>query len=203
MRPHFLLFIGIACLFCMASCHSHPSPEPVEEEIVNDTVVECDTLSVDHLCEFDSLIKVEAERIGWDWRMLASIIYQESRFNPDLVNEKGAYGLMQLMPIVMERYGIDYNSSIGEQLEAAGNLLMYFDSQLPETISDSLERGYFILACYNAGLGSIQNARVRTALKGKNPDLWFHNVENCSPRQTYWFVREIIERYNMYQTMIQ
>ena len=59
-----------------------------------------------HLSPFDDMIKVAAKKIGWDWRLLASLIYQESRFKLDLESEKGAFGLMQLMPVVMERYNI-------------------------------------------------------------------------------------------------
>ena len=66
----------------------------------------------DHISRYDKSIKAEAEKYGWDWRLLASIIYQESHFKPDLESEKGAFGLMQLMPVTMEKYGIDYESSI-------------------------------------------------------------------------------------------
>lgn len=157
----------------------------------------------DYICKFDTLIRFEAKRIGWDWRMLASIIYQESHFKPHLVNEKGAFGLMQLMPVTMTKYGIDYDSPIEEQLEVAGKLLQHFDRQLPPSISDSLERGNFILACYNAGMGHILEARLRAEKHGKDPDLWFDNVELYTPKQTYFFVREITKRYSHYKNLIE
>lgn len=152
---------------------------------------------------FDKLIKAEADRIHWDWRLLASIIYQESRFRPDLESDQGAYGLMQLMPIVMENYGIDYDSPPEDQLEAAGKLLLHIEHELPSSISDSLERQKFILACYNAGLGNVLESRERAVKNGKNPDLWDDNVERYTPRQTYHFVRDVIKRYSHYKALIE
>src|SRR5690606_36819661 len=50
------------------------------------------------LSPFDSLIRQGANTLGWDWRLLASLIYQESRFLPNGESWAGAKGLMQLMP---------------------------------------------------------------------------------------------------------
>lgn len=208
----------------MVSCHSVATPEALVEETVDkadDSVKRQNYLRyldvkgerekpqpvvvqrIDHICQFDALIRAEAAKIGWDWRMLASLIYQESHFKPDLVNEKGAFGLMQLMPVTMEKYGIDYNSSVEEQLAAAGKLLLFFERELSEIIADSLERGNFMLACYNGGLGHILKARTKAEQHGKNPDVWFGNVEDYVHKQTYYFVREITKRYSHYKTVIE
>ena len=157
----------------------------------------------DRISRYDKLIKTEAGKYGWDWRLLASIIYQESHFKPDLESEKGAYGLMQLMPVTMEKYGIDYESSVEEQLEAGVKVLNHFNRELPETIIDSLERINFILASYKAGMGHVLEARHRAEKHGKNPNVWIDNVEFYTPRQTYFFVREIIERYSHYKNHIE
>lgn len=157
----------------------------------------------DHISEYDALIRAEAQKIGWDWRLLASVIYHESNFKPSLTNKKGAFGLMQLMPITMKKYGIDHNSSVEKQLEAGGKLLMYFDHNLPESISDSLERRHFILACYNGGMGHVLKARTKAEKNGKNPNLWTNNVELYTHRQTYQFVRKVTDRYNYYKTIIK
>lgn len=155
------------------------------------------------ICRYDKLIKAEAAKIGWDWRFLASIIYQESHFKPDLESEKGAFGLMQLMPVTMEKYGIDYDSSVEEQLEAGGKVLLHFDRELPESITDSLEREKFVLASYNAGMGHVLESRIVAEKHGKNPDLWTDNVELFTPRQTYFFVRDVTKRFSYYKTLIE
>ena len=157
----------------------------------------------DRICRYDDLIRAEAKKTGWDWRLLASIIFQESNFKPYLESDKGAFGLMQLMPITMKKYGIDYDSSVEEQLEAGVKVLRHFDRELPESISDSLERINFILASYNAGMGHVLEARHRAEKHGKDPNLWTDNVEYYTPKQTYFFVREITRRYFYYKDLIE
>ena len=155
------------------------------------------------ICEYDHLIRAEAKKIGWDWRLLASIIYQESRFKPDLVNHKGAFGLMQLMPRIMDKYNITHESSVEEQLDAGGKLLVHLDSKLSGVVTDSLERINFVLASYNAGLSRVMNFREQAVQNGNDPNVWAENVELYSPKQTFIFVREINERYEHYKTIVK
>lgn len=172
------------------------------------------------LSSFDNSIKKTAKHIGWDWRLLAALIYQESRFKVDLESEKGAFGLMQLMPSVMTKYGIDYDSSPEEQLEAGGKLIKYLDKSLKNKVVDSLERVKFVLAAYNAGLGHVYDAQRLAQKYGKSPDLWEDNVDyfilnkskyyndTCCRsgflrgKETYRFVEEIMERYYHYQALM-
>lgn len=172
-----------------------------------------------NLSEFDGIIKKTAKNIGWDWRLLASIIYQESHFRLDLESEKGAFGLMQLMPVVMERYGIDYDATPEEQVEAGGKLIQYLDNCLEKRVADSTERVKFVLAAYNAGLGHVYDAQRLASKYGKEPDVWDDNVDffilNKSKPQyyndtccragylrgteTYRFVEEVLDRFYQYQ----
>ena len=175
-----------------------------------------------HISPFDKAIKKTAAKIGWDWRLLAALIYQESRFKIDLESDKGAFGLMQLMPSVMQRYNVSYNSSPEEQLEAGGKLISYLDKTLKNKVADSLERVKFVLAAYNAGLGHVLDAQ-RLAMKyEKAPDIWENNVDyfilnkskplyyrdtccRCGflrGTQTYRFVEDIMERYHHYQNLV-
>jgi membrane-bound lytic murein transglycosylase F len=153
------------------------------------------------ICEYDDLIKAEAQKIGWDWRLLASIIYQESHFKPDLVNHKGAFGLMQLMPLTMKKYNITHESSVEEQLEAGGKLLVHLDHKLSGVVTDSLERVNFVLASYNAGMSRVMNFREQALQNGNDPNVWADNVELYSPKQTILFVKEVTERFAHYKTI--
>ena len=173
------------------------------------------------LSEFDKAIKKTAKKIGWDWQLLASLIYQESKFRLDLESEKGAFGLMQLMPVVMERYEVDYNSSPEEQIEAGGKLIKHLDNCLESRVTDSTQRVKFVLAAYNAGLGHVYDAQRLAEKYGMAPDVWDDNVDffilNKSKAQyyndtccragylrgseTYRFVEEVIERYYHYKAI--
>jgi membrane-bound lytic murein transglycosylase F len=171
------------------------------------------------LSQFDGIIKQAAKKIGWDWRLLASLIYQESHFKLDLESEKGAFGLMQLMPVVMERYDIGYDATPEEQLEAGGKLLNYLGECFENRVADSAERVKFVLASYNAGPGHVYDAQRLAVKYGKDPEVWDNNVDyfilNKSKKQyysdtcckagylrgteTYRFVEEVLDRYYQYQ----
>ena len=88
------------------------------------------TLGSGKISKFDETIKKEAERIGWDWRLLASLIYQESRFNPEAESWAGAYGLMQLMPSTAKNYGITRNSPPVAQIRAGASFIKWLDDQI-------------------------------------------------------------------------
>ena len=172
-----------------------------------------------HLSPYDGMIKAAAKKIGWDWRLLASLIYQESRFKLDLESEKGAFGLMQLMPVVMERYHIGYDATPEEQLNAGGQLLQYLEKCLQNKVTDSIQRVKFVLAAYNSGLGHVYDAQRLASKYGKDPEVWDDNVDffilNKSKKQyysdtcchagylrgteTYRFVEEVLDRFYQYQ----
>ena len=126
---------------------------------------------------------------------------------------------MQLMPVVMERFGIDYDSTPEEQVEAGGKLIQYLDNCLEKRVPDSTERVKFVLAAYNAGLGHVYDAQRLASKYGKLPDVWDDNVDffilNKSKPQyyndtccrvgylrgteTYRFVEEVLDRFHQYQ----
>lgn len=180
------------------------------------------TLGSGKISSFDETIKKESERIGWDWRLLASVIYQESRFNPRAESWAGAYGLMQLMPETAENYGITKESSPEDQIRAGTTFIQWLDDKFADEVHDDNERIKFVLASYNIGLGHIQDAMRLAKKYGDNPHVWHDNVEKwllkkADPAyytdpvvkhgyargiETYKFVREIIERYEHYKNII-
>ena len=190
--------------------------------IKNGTYVSARVESADHISDFDAAIQKTAKAIGWDWRLLASLIYQESRFETELESEKGAYGLMQLMPAVMEQFDIDYDATPEEQIVAGGKLIISLDKALQDRVTDSVERIKFVLAAYNAGLGHIYDAQRLAEKYGKDPCVWDNNVDyfllnksrpqyfndTCCRNgclngvQTYRFVEEVTERWHHYQNLV-
>jgi membrane-bound lytic murein transglycosylase F len=48
------------------------------------------SLNENSISAYDEIIIEHAEKIGWDWRLLASQIYQESRFDPKAKSLGGA-----------------------------------------------------------------------------------------------------------------
>jgi len=128
---------------------------------------------------YDDILKYESMKIGWDWRLLASMVYQESRFNHGAVSWAGAFGIMQLMPGTAQRFGVSKNSSPEENIRAGVKFILWLEEKFQDQIPDENERIKFILAAYNIGYGHITDA-IRLAEKyDKNPAIWKGNVESC------------------------
>lgn len=170
---------------------------------------------------YDALIKEFSDEIGWDWRLVASMIYQESRFNPKAKSWAGAYGLMQLMPGTGQRFGVGPNSPAKMQIRAGLMYVKWLNDRLSD-INDLNERQKFILAGYNVGLGHVNDARALAAKNGKDPNKWDDNVAKylllksepkyytdpvvkygyCRGTETYEYVADIMDRYNHYKNLV-
>jgi len=175
------------------------------------------------LSAFDNSIKQASKLINWDWRLLASMIYQESEFKPNVKSWVGAYGLMQMMPSTFEKYDLDTTATPQQQIIAGVRYLKYLEKQLPPEVNDSAEMIKFTLAAYNSGVGHVLDARRLAQKYGRNPDKWTNNVDffilNLSDEfyyrdpvvyygylrgeETYKFVDDIIHRYEDYRNLIK
>ncbi len=174
------------------------------------------------ISKYDDLIKKYSETIHWDWRLLASLIYQESRFQPDLVSWAGAKGLMQLMPVTGKRFGAENLFDPNQSIRAGTKFLKFLDDLYRDQIPDSSQRIKFILASYNAGHGHVLDAIELARKYQYNPAIWDNNVERTlemksMPKyfqdevvksgylrsdETLAFVKEILYRYEQYKNVI-
>jgi membrane-bound lytic murein transglycosylase F len=107
---------------------------------------------------FDEQIKEAADRLGWDWRLLAAQIYQESKFETEVESWAGAQGLMQLVPATAERFGAEDPFNPIQSLNAGVKYIEYLNRFWMDRITDPNERIKFILASYNAGQGHVLDA---------------------------------------------
>ena len=125
---------------------------------------------------FDDIIKKCSETIGWDWRLVAALIYQESRFNPSVISPRGAYGLMQVMPATGEHFGLDVTHSVENNIRAGISYIRMLDDLFANWVSDPDERVKFILASYNAGHGHVIDAIKLAEKNGLDAGKWEDNV---------------------------
>ncbi|WP_373495767.1 transglycosylase SLT domain-containing protein [Aquiflexum sp.] len=130
------------------------------------------SLAGNSISPFDNMIKRGADELGWDWRMLASLIYKESRFDTSATSYAGATGLLQLMPVTLERFGVENPNDPMESLMGGVNYLKYLDKFWRERVPESNERIKFILASYNIGHGHVLDAYNLTMKYKKNSQNW-------------------------------
>ena len=180
------------------------------------------SLNTGKISRWDDLIKIASNDIGWDWRLLASLIYQESRFKPDVQSRAGAYGLMQVMPLTAKKLGINIKASPVSNIKAGTMYIDWLQSVYEPLIADEKERMKFVLASYNAGPGHILDAMKLAEKNGKDPHKWDYNVEvwmlkksdpvyynDIVVKSGYFrgtesvnFVAEVLERYEHYKNLI-
>jgi membrane-bound lytic murein transglycosylase F len=108
---------------------------------------------------------------GLNWRMLAALGYQESRWRPAAVSPRGAQGVMMLMPLTVTKMGVKNVFSADENILAGSRYLLYMKERIPKRIRDP-DRTLLAMAAYNIGIGHLEDARIITQMRKKNPDKW-------------------------------
>ena len=172
--------------------------------------------------KYDEQVKELAAMYAIDWRLVASIVMQESNFNPKAESWVGAKGLMQLMPATADLYDVDDLFDVTENLRAGLEHLTWLNETFMQIIPDSTERWNFVLASYNVGIGHVMDARKLAMKYGKDPSIWNGNVDDfllkksnpqyfndpivrwgyCRGEETYKYVSEINDRYQHYLNVL-
>lgn len=177
--------------------------------------------STGKVSQYDDIIRSYSDTIGWDWRLVASLIYQESRFNASVISPVGAYGLMQVMPSTGKHFGLDVRRSVENNLYAGVRYISWLNTFFDDKVPDPMERVKFILASYNAGQGHVLDAMKLAQKNGLDPGIWDNNVSVFLARKAdpafygdpvvkhgslqgeavNRYVHEILERYEHYKNI--
>ena len=130
------------------------------------------SLGGDRISVYDEIIQENAQTLGWDWRLLAALVYKESRFDTTALSYAGAQGLLQLMPVTVERFGVTNPNDPEESLKGGVKYLQYLDKFWMERVPETNERIKFILASYTIGQGHVEDAWRLTLKYRKNTQSW-------------------------------
>lgn len=179
------------------------------------------SLNKNQISKYDDLIKKFTKKLGWDWRLLASQVYQESKFDPIAESWAGAKGLMQVMPATAKELGIKNTTDPIESLRGGTTYLNQLYDRLSD-IPDEENRIKFTLASFNCGYGHVRDAMRLAEANQLNPFKWKNNVDSMLlalrfPKNynkdfiKYGYVRgsepvnyvnQIFDRYQHYQQFI-
>lgn len=170
----------------------------------------------ERLSPYDSIIKLGAEKINWDWQLLAAQISKESRFDPKAKSWVGARGLMQVMPKTGRSYGVRNLYNPVQNLEAGIKHILWL-KEVWKDINEEDERAKFVLASYNVGQGHVQDAARLAEKYGQDPKDWnavskylrlkskkkYYNDQvvkfgYCRGDEPVDYVADILYRYNRY-----
>jgi membrane-bound lytic murein transglycosylase MltF len=161
------------------------------------------------LSDHDDLFQHHATEFDLDWRLVAAMAYQESRFDPTASNRWGAVGLLQIKSVTAREPYVDIPEiegpeNVSNNVKAGLKYLAwikarYFDS-VPEMQED--DRLWMALAAYNAGPRTVIRARNRAKKIGLDSNRWYRNVElvllDMRKTEPVMYVSEINQRYLAY-----
>ncbi|MEM7410174.1 MAG: transporter substrate-binding domain-containing protein [Myxococcota bacterium] len=130
------------------------------------------------LSPFDELLRRYASRYGFDWRLIAAQMHQESKFDPRARSFAGARGLLQVMPRTARSVGLPNVEHPETGIHAGIRYLARLRGRLEDSLSVA-DRNWLALAAYNAGEGHLADARRLARERGLDPNRWFGHVETA------------------------
>ncbi len=103
--------------------------------------------------------------------LLASLAYQESKWNRKAKSPTGVRGIMMLTQTTAKSLGVKNRLKAEESIFGGAKYLAKIISRLDEKIKEP-DRTWIALAAYNVGFGHILDAQELAVILGKNPNTW-------------------------------
>lgn len=135
-----------------------------------DPEIDAEVAAPSLLSPYDQLIGRYAQEVGLDWRFVAAVIYEESRFDPDCVSDAGAYGLMQVRPIAAREVGEATFHEPEANIRTGVHYLQRLEREY-ESARDR-DRQALMLAAYNMGMAHVQDAQALAERFGYDSLRW-------------------------------
>jgi hypothetical protein len=130
--PYQLLFTYIATCF---ACNVH-------------SAIDFATIAL-NLTAYRDEIAAAATEFGVDPSLLRAVIHAESAFNPNAISDKGAQGLMQLMPGTASDLGVGSPFDVGQNIRGGAHYLALLLKQFNGDVR-------LAAAAYNSGAQNVQ-----------------------------------------------
>lgn len=127
---------------------------------------------IEAISPYDDLIRENAQELGWDWRLLAAVLYHESKFHIEAVSPRGAEGLMQIRPRTASRFGVTDLLDPVQNLQAGTAFLKRLQNMFKSRAANDAEHIKITLAAYNAGEGRITDCMNLAGYKGLDSGYW-------------------------------
>jgi len=94
-----------------------------------------------------TLVEEAAKNLDVSPLLVDSVIQVESNYNPYAISNKGAQGLMQLMPATARRFGVTNTFDAKQNIEGGVRYLKF--------LQDTFKDDRLAIAAYNAGEGAV------------------------------------------------
>lgn len=139
-----------------------------------------------------------------DWILMAAQGYQESGLDQNVKSPVGAIGVMQVMPATGKELKVGDIRKKEANIHAGVKYIRFMiDRYYKDEPMNSLNKGLFAFASYNAGPARVRSLRQEAASRGLDPNIWFNNVELVASerigRETVTYVSNIYKYYIAYK----
>jgi membrane-bound lytic murein transglycosylase F len=109
---------------------------------------------------------------GVDWRLLAALAYQESRWDPLATSPTGVRGMMMLTEDTADRLRVGNRLDPRQSIIAGSRYFADLRDQLPPEVKEP-DRTWMALAAYNLGMGHMNGARQFAMGLKRDPASWY------------------------------
>ncbi len=153
-------------------------------------------LKIIYPIKYKEIIKREAEKYSLDPYLVTAVIYVESKFKSEAVSNKGAKGLMQIMP----KTGVWISEMLREDNFKVSDLYLpkvnirygcWYLGQLNKKFSNNLTT---VLAAYNGGEGNVDKWLV-----DKRWDGTLANISQVPFSETRRYINKVLQMKQRYE----
>lgn len=144
----------------------------------------------ERLPTYKGLFQEAQEVSGIDWRLIAALAFQESKWDPLATSPTGVRGMMMLTSTTADRLKVKDRLDPRQSIVAGARYLRDIRDSLSPRIEEP-DRTWMALAAYNQGLGHLEDARVLAQRSNLNPDIWL-GVKSVLP---------MLSRTEVYETL--
>jgi len=137
------------------------------------------------LPKYDEMFKKYSEEKDVDWRLMASMGYQESHWRSRATSPTGVRGLMMLTRVTAKEMGIKNRLDAESSIKGGTRYFAKMRARISEKIAEP-DRTWFALAAYNVGYGHLEDARILTEKGGKDPNIWMDVKEFLPLLHALW-----------------
>ncbi|MBL8479780.1 MAG: transglycosylase SLT domain-containing protein, partial [Sterolibacteriaceae bacterium] len=109
---------------------------------------------------------------GIDWRLIAALAYQESKWDPLATSYTNVRGMMMLTEDTADYLRVKNRLDAGESIRAGARYLAELVEQVPATARHP-DRLWLALSAYNLGMGHFRGARSIAKSMKRDPDVWY------------------------------
>jgi membrane-bound lytic murein transglycosylase MltF len=155
-----------------------------------------------------ALFRKYGQQYGLDYLLVAAQGFQESGLDHNVRSPVGAIGVMQVMPATGKELKVGDVTQLDANIHAGVKYIRFMiDTYFANEPMDTLNRGLFAFAAYNAGPGRVRQLRAEAGKRGLNPNIWFNNVERIASerigRETVTYVSNIYKYYVAYRLVTE